>query len=510
MDHTIAAIATAPGEGGIGIIRISGCDSLDILKRIFRYKSGKAPAEFEPRRMVYGNIHDIFEQEYVPAGACVSTVSSSSEIVNDGTVSTASEVTGGAEPAETERAEAGAVCGRVIDECMAVYMKAPHTYTGEDVVEIQCHGSIISVKKILQLVLKCGASLAERGEFTKRAFLNGRMDLSQAEAVIDVIKARSETGFDTAVSQMQGGLSVKIKKIRKEMADLISDIVAHIEYPEEDLEELTYGKITDQLSVIKADIQKLADSADTGRVLRDGLKVTIAGRPNVGKSSLMNAILREERAIVTDIPGTTRDTIEEMASIGGIPVRIADTAGIRETDNIIEKIGIEKSRESIESSDVVIMMIDGSNELSDSDREILNAAAARKCIIILNKSDLGCIVDEEVLAEAAGICADEIIHMSAANGEGIDELRDRIRMIVYNGEVKPGNDIMITNVRHEELLRQALQLLEDAEFMLISGEALDFAESDIREAWMAMGEITGEAVTDDIVKEVFARFCLGK
>ena len=493
MDHTIAAIATAPGEGGIGIIRISGYDSFDILKKIFRFKSGKVMLSAEPRRMIYGNIIDIFkEHDQQSPGS-----------------------------AENEDRSVEKISADIIDECMVVYMKEPHTYTGEDVVEIQCHGSIISLRKILTLVLKCGAELAERGEFTKRAFLNGRIDLSQAEAVIDIIKARSETGYDAAVAQLQGALSRRIKAIRKNMADLLADIVAHIEYPEEDLEELTYAQIINSLDSIKADIKKLADTSDTGRALRDGLKVAIVGRPNVGKSSLMNAVLREERAIVTDIPGTTRDTIEEAASIGGIPVRIIDTAGIRDTDDTIEKIGIEKSRESMMQADVVLMMADGSHKLSDDDIDIIRSitTTGKKCIFIINKSDLERVTDRNSIIDALwmmpessqGYISDPcIITMSAVSGDGIDELRNEIKRIVYNGEAAPSDDLLITDVRHEEILRNALGLLGDARGMLENGEALDFAESDIRESWMLLGEITGEAVTDDIVTEVFSRFCLGK
>ena len=474
MDHTIAAVATAPGEGGIGIIRVSGSDSLDILKRIFRFKSGKKIENIEPRRMIYGDIVDT-----LPEGS-----------------------------------------GQTIDECMAVYMKAPHTYTGEDVVEIQCHGSMISLRKILLLTLACGAQLADRGEFTKRAFLNGRIDLSQAEAVIDIIKAKSEAGFGSAVSQLQGALSVRIREIRKNMADMLADIVAHIEYPEEDLEELTYADILNKIDNIKSEIKKLTDTADTGRALRDGLKVAIVGRPNVGKSSLMNAVLREERAIVTDIPGTTRDTIEEAASIGGIPVRIIDTAGIRETDDTIERIGIEKSRESMMNADIVLVMLDGSVSITEEDIDIISAASGKKCVFIINKSDLENVTNESTLKEALCLMPEassvgniediQIISMSAVSGEGISELRDVIKKTVYNGEVSPGDDLLITNVRHEELLRGSMKLLNDAEQMLQNGEALDFAESDIREAWLMLGEITGEAVTDDIVSEVFSRFCLGK
>ena len=460
MDHTIAAVATAIGEGGIGIVRISGHQSLDILKKVFRYRSGRSISEIQERRMVYGNICD---------GSAI------------------------------------------IDEAMVVYMKAPHTYTGEDVVEIQCHGSVISLRKILKLVLDSGAQMAQRGEFTQRAFLNGRLDLSQAEAVIDVIKAKSDLGYGSAMAQLQGSLSNEIKRIRKNMADLIADIVAHIEYPEEDLEEITYENIISSIDDVLTDIKKLADSSDTGRAIRDGLKLSIAGRPNVGKSSLMNSILKADRAIVTDIPGTTRDTIEEFATIGGIPVRLTDTAGIRETDDIIEKMGIEKSRESISAADVVIMMIDSSSELTEEDAEIMRHAHGKKTIVILNKSDLEQKVNRQLAIQVLPITENtKIIEMSAATGEGVDDLVNEIKEMVYNGEASAENEVMITNIRHIELLENSMRLLTDARGMLECGEALDFAESDIREAWMSLGEITGEAVNDDIVKEVFARFCLGK
>ena len=315
MEQTIAAVATAPGEGGIGIVRVSGPESYEILKKIFRRPAGERMETMENRRLIYGNIVDS--------------------------------------------------SGSVIDEAMVVYMKAPHTYTGEDVAEIQCHGSSISLRRILAEILRSGAVLAERGEFTKRAFLSGRIDLSQAEAVIDVIKAKSEAGFQSAVSQMGGSLSAQIQSVRTQLADLISNIIAHIEYPEEDLEELTYEKILEETAAISRRIEKLIASADTGRIVKDGLKLCIAGRPNVGKSSLMNALLKSDRAIVTDIPGTTRDTIEEFASIAGIPVRLIDTAGIRETEDTIEKIGIEKSRESLTAADIVVFVLDGSAELSE-------------------------------------------------------------------------------------------------------------------------------------------------
>lgn len=464
MEQTIAAVATAPGEGGIGIVRISGPEAYDILKRVFCYPSGKKPEAFEERRMIYGNIID-----------------------GD---------------------------GAVIDEAMAVYMKAPRTYTGEDVAEIQCHGSSISLRKILSRVLDCGAALAERGEFTKRAFLSGRIDLSQAEAVIDIIKAKSDAGYHSAVSQLGGSLSYQIQSVRTQMADLISNIIAHIEYPEEDLEDLTYEQILSETAAISARIEKLAASADTGRIIRDGLKLCIAGRPNVGKSSLMNALLKTDRAIVTDIPGTTRDTIEEFASVAGIPVRLIDTAGIRETEDRIEKIGIEKSRESVADADVVVFVTDGSDELSEEDREIMSYLSGKKVIFVINKSDLGITVTpekiESILKEKGIQASCSFLHLSALTGEGVDLLSKEIERMVYNGEAAPESEILITNVRHADLLNRALKSLSDASDMLMAGEALDFAETDIRTAWSLLGEIIGETVNQDILTEVFSRFCLGK
>ncbi len=483
MEQTIAAAATAPGEGGIGIVRVSGPEAEDVLRRVFRFKSGKLPEKFEERRMIYGNI-----------------------LGSD---------------------------GKIIDEAMVVLMKAPHTYTGEDVAEIQCHGSAISIRKILETVLQSGARLAERGEFTQRAFLNGRIDLSQAEAVIDVIRAKSEDGYRSAVSQMGGSLSAEIETLRTNLADLISNIIAHIEYPDEDFEELTYSYIISQIDDIYDKIKELADTADTGRIVRDGLKLSIVGKPNVGKSSLMNALLKSDRAIVTDIPGTTRDTIEEFASIAGIPVYLVDTAGIRKTEDTIEKIGIEKSLESIESADVVIFVIDGSVGLTAEDRNIMQNLADKKVIFVINKTDLSRCVTPQLLKEAflneiskAEKASDKstvggmnknivnrnytILQMSALTGEGIESLSAEIRRIVYHGETSMENEILITNVRHASLLQDAMKSLSDAKEMLIAGEALDFAETDIRAAWNQMGEIIGETVNQDILTEVFSRFCLGK
>ena len=457
MDDTIAAIATAYGEGGIGIIRISGEKSLNILNEIFFPASDKV--NIESRRMTYGKIED--------------------KDKND-----------------------------IIDEVMAVYMKGPKTYTAEDVAEIYCHGSVVSLRKTLALVLRKGARLAEPGEFTKRAFLNGRLDLSQAEAVIDVIKAKTDKGFDIALSQLEGSLSLKVNEIRKRLLDMLVDITVNIDYPDEDIEELTYDKLEKNISLIGEMIENLLATAATGRMIKEGIRVAIVGKPNVGKSSLMNCLLRETRAIVTEIPGTTRDTIEEAISIRNIPLYLIDTAGIRKTDDVVEKIGIEKSKEAFNKADFVIFIMDGSQPLSKDDMEIAEYIDPEKALILLNKCDLSGVLTSEdvnrILPKA------NIIETSLISGQGIDEIEDFIESMVYGGRLTQQESIMVNNVRHIELLNKGRDSLKDALEMTEKNEALDFIEIDVKNAYEYLGEIIGETVSDDIIDEVFARFCLGK
>lgn len=456
MEDTIAAIATAYGEGGIGIIRISGENSLSILNKIFTpFKNSK----IESRRMTYGTINDTSN-------------------------------------------------GHIIDEVLAVYMKKPSTYTAEDVVEINCHGSIISLKKTLELVLREGARMAEPGEFTKRAFLNGRLDLSQAEAVIDVIKAKTDKGFDVAVSQLDGQLSSRIKEIRKSILDLLVEITVNIDYPDEDIEYLTYENAQKQIKLIGDMIENLLFTADTGRLIKEGIKVAIVGKPNVGKSSLMNSLLRESRAIVTEIPGTTRDTIEESINVRGIPVNLIDTAGIRDTDDIVEQLGIKKSKEAFNSADFVIFIVDGSCSLTEEDNEILKLLKDRRCLVLINKQDLGSVIDKELFQSKLN--AADIIPTRLIDGEGIDEIESYIEGLVYGGKISQKESVLVNNVRHIELLEKSLRSLNDASQMIGAGEALEFVEVDINEAYALLGEIIGETVSDDVLDEVFSRFCLGK
>ncbi len=465
MDDTIAAVATAPGEGGIGIIRISGEKAADILGCIFVHREQGTPPmdrqafEFKSRCLYYGNIVD-------------------------------------------------AATSEVIDEVLAVYMKAPATYTKEDVVEINCHGSMISLRKTLELILRHGARLADRGEFTKRAFLNGRIDLSQAEAVMDMISARTDTGFEAAVTQMEGKLSQSIKSIRDEILQLLAHVIVNLDYPDADIEEITYAQLEKALAEIRLGIARLAETAATGKIIREGLNTVIIGKPNVGKSSLMNALVRESRAIVTEIPGTTRDTIEEIININDIPIKLIDTAGIRQTEDLIERIGIEKSKQSFNKADLVILILNAAEDLTEEDIHIIGHIKAAKTIVLLNKTDLGQFLSEE---HVKGLLPDaSVIQTAIPEGKGIEALEKEISEFVYGGRVKQRQSVMITNVRHKELLEQARSSIDDALAMCRSGEALDFIEVDIKRAWELLGEIVGDTVSEDIIDEVFSRFCLGK
>lgn len=456
MEDTIAAVSTAYGEGGIGIIRISGENAKSILQKIFVPVN---KGQIINRKMTYG------------------------DIVN---------------PKTKKR----------IDEVLCVFMQAPKTYTTEDVVEINCHGSVVALKKILSLVLENGARAAEPGEFTKRAFLNGRLDLSQAEAVIDLIRAKTDKTFEVALDQLEGKFSDGIKEIRKKLVDVLVNISVNIDYPDEDIEELTYSNLLTGLEAVYTDIAELLATADTGKIMREGLNIAIIGKPNVGKSSLMNSLLKESRAIVTDIPGTTRDVIEEAITIKGISVKLVDTAGIRETKDTIEKIGIEKSKDSFNKADLVVFMIDSSMQLEDEDYNIIEYLKDRNSVVILNKTDLGEKVDKEEVKDL--LPKAKIIKTSLKESIGIELLENQIENLVYSGKVKQSDSVMVTNVRHENLLKEAKQAIDDAMAMARIAEALEVIEIDVNRAYELLGEIVGETVQEDIINELFARFCLGK
>lgn len=457
IDDTIAAIATAPGEGGIGIIRISGEKSLQVAQSIFKSKSGKMIKDYNARTLIYGTVVD-----------------------NE----------------------------KVIDEVLVAYMKGPNSYTAEDVIEINCHGGFISVKKILELILSKGVRLAEAGEFTKRAFLNCRIDLSQAEAIIDVIKSKTDMAHEVAQSQLEGSLAKKIKDLRMNVTEVLAHLEVSIDFAEEDVEEITYQTLEEKALELRNEIKKLYDTAESGKILRDGLKTVIVGKPNVGKSSLLNSILGENRAIVTDIAGTTRDVIEEFVNIKGIPLKIVDTAGIRETEDVVEKIGVEKSRESFSTADLVIMVLDASRKLSEEDMEILESLKNKKTIVLLNKMDLEPQIELEKIEEF--INSEDIIKISALKHQGIEELQDKIEAMVYHGSVKNSSNLMITNSRHKDALFKAYESINDAISAIEQRMPYDFIEVDFKNIWDYLGYINGDTVREDLLDTIFANFCIGK
>ncbi|MCT4584727.1 MAG: tRNA uridine-5-carboxymethylaminomethyl(34) synthesis GTPase MnmE [Peptostreptococcaceae bacterium] len=456
IDDTICAIATPAGEGGIGIIRISGPDSLNIAKEVFR--ANKKIDEYSPRTLIYGHIYD---------------------------------------------------GDKLIDEVLLAYMNNPRSYTGEDVIEINAHGGYMSVKKILELLLKKGARHAQNGEFTKRAFLNGRIDLSQAEAVMDVINAKTELSFESAQEQLEGRLSKKIKELRKKITELLAHVEVSIDFPEEDVEELTIKRLLDGIKYIKEQMQNLYDSAETGKILRDGLKTAIVGKPNVGKSSLLNALLRESRAIVTDIEGTTRDVIEEQLNINGILIKLIDTAGIRDTKDIVEQIGVEKSKEIISIADLIILVLDSSREITDEDMFILDNIKDKKAIILINKTDLEPKWNEDIIKEHVKEHV-KIIKISASLNQGIKDLEDEITNMVFKGNVKGNNDLMITNTRHKDALYKAINSANDCINGIENDMPIDFVEIDLKNIWDLLGEVTGQTVSEDLLDTIFSEFCIGK
>lgn len=457
QETTIAAISTAPGEGGIGIIRISGIDAVKVADAVFRAKKISTFETAEPYRMYYGHVM----KEEIP-----------------------------------------------VDEGLAVYMKAPHSYTGEDVVELQLHGSLQALRETLELCLGNGAVLARRGEFTKRAFLNGRLDLSQAEAIMDIISAKSGASLAQAESHLSGALSDFVRENRAILKTLITKLEVTIDYPEEDLEDLTNEEIKQGVAEIEETLAKLLKRSEMGRIIKDGLRTAIVGRPNAGKSSLLNALLQEDRAIVTDIPGTTRDTIEETITIGGVPLVLMDTAGIRETSNKIEQIGIEKAKESMRKADLVMAVIDGSSELTTEDKDLLSSLEGRQAIVILNKYDLTQKIDANDVKSWAGEVP--VISISAMYGSGIDELEETLQKITQVQDAEAGRELFLTNLRHKDLVEKALDAVHRAKNSVAMMLPADCIVVDLTEAFHALGEITGEAVDNELIHSIFESFCVGK
>ena len=453
---TIVAISTAPAIGGIGIIRLSGEKTFEIIEKIFIPKNKQKIEEIKGNSIKYGHIVDE---------------------------------------------------GKTIDEVLVSYFKAPKSYTAEDMCEINSHGGILIVRRILEICLKKGATLAEPGEFTKRAFLNGRIDLAQAESVIDIINAKTNKEVEASEKQLEGYLSSEISNIRKNVMDLMVDIEVSIDYPEYDVEEVTYSNAIKILEDIQNHLEKLSNSFENGKIIKDGIKLAIIGRPNAGKSSLLNEFLKEERAIVTDIEGTTRDTIEEQISISGIPFKIIDTAGIRESEDKIERIGIEKSKKAAQNSDIILSIFDVSKPLNKEDFEIINFIKNKKAIIILNKIDLN--ENAETITELSNLGKD-ILKISVLEKKGIEQIYEKLTQMFNINEIDLDNGNVITNIRHKELIDCAKQNAKQSIIALKSNLPVDIIAINIKEILENLGKITGESVSEDIIKEIFSKFCLGK
>ncbi len=457
ITDTIAAISTSTGNSGIGIIRVSGDEAIEIVDKIFKSnKEGKRLINVKSHTVNYGNIVD---------------------------------------------------GDKVLDQVLVLVMKNPHSYTGEDTVEIDCHGGMLILKKVLDLVIKNGAKSAAPGEFTKRAFLNGRLDLSQAEAVMDLINSQNDFALNSSIEQLKGGVSEKIKEIR-------SDVIYHIAFIESALDDPEHisldgydNEISEMINKNISKIKKMIDTFDNGRIMKEGIKTVILGKPNAGKSSLLNRMLGEERAIVTDIEGTTRDTLEENINLNGLSLKIIDTAGIRNTDDKVEQIGVNKAKEIAEGADLIIYVVDGSKDIDENDKEILEIIKNKKVIVLLNKTDIDRVVDIEQLNE---IPKEDIIEFSAKAGLGMDELEGKIKDMFYSGEITFNDQVYITNARHKEALENSYNSLLKVKESVDAGMPEDFYSIDLMDAYEQLGLIIGESVEDDLVNEIFSKFCMGK
>ncbi|MDQ0918477.1 tRNA uridine-5-carboxymethylaminomethyl(34) synthesis GTPase MnmE [Paenibacillus sp. V4I5] len=457
LNDTIAAISTPLGEGGIAVIRVSGDEAVPLVERIFRSKTKLSVAE--THTVHYGFI---------------------------------------IEPASAQK----------VEEVLVTLMKAPRSFTMEDVVEVSCHGGIVSVKKVLDLLLQEGVRLAEPGEFTKRAFLNGRIDLTQAEAVIDLIRAKSDRAFKVALKQVEGNLSKQIKHLRYILVELMAHVEVNIDYPEHDVEEMTNTFIKSKCDTVMLEIDRLLVTAEQGKILREGIETAIVGKPNVGKSSLLNELAQENRAIVTDIPGTTRDVIEEFVNIGGIPLKLLDTAGIRETSDLVEQIGVERSKTALAEADLILLVLNSNEELEFDEIALMKQLADKQTIVILNKTDLSRKLNvEQVLSYFP---QERIVELSLIENKGIEDLEKAIAAIFFEGKLESSDLTYVSNIRHISLLKQAKRSLQDALDANEQYVPIDMIQIDIRAAWEQLGEIIGDSVGESLIDQIFTQFCLGK
>lgn len=454
---TIAAISTPLGEGAIAIVRLSGEDAIVIANKVF---DGKDLEQVPSHTIHYG------------------------KIINP----------------ETKE---------MMEEVMVTVMHAPKTFTTEDVVEINCHGGLASVNRVLELVLSYGARIAEPGEFTKRAFLNGRIDLSQAEAVMDLIRAKTDKAMNVALKQLDGRLSKLVQKLRQELIETVAHVEVNIDYPEyDDVEEMSHQMLLERTQKVYNEVEKLLETAKQGKILREGIKTAIIGRPNVGKSSLLNAFVQETKAIVTDIPGTTRDIIEEYVNVRGVPLRLIDTAGIRETEDIVERIGVERSRQALQESDLILFVLNYGEELTEEDRKLFEAVEGLEFIVIVNKTDLPQKINLDEVHQLAN--GKKVITASMKEDRGMDQLEEAIAQTFFNGDIESGDMTYISNVRHIQLLKQTMQALKDAEQAMEAQMPIDLVQMDVTRAWELLGEIIGDTVQESLIDQLFSQFCLGK
>ncbi len=478
LSDTIAAISTPIGESGIGIVRLSGKDALKIADKIFQSKAAERPERFKTYTTHYGWIINQF------SGSKVLEFSNSDLRTNELT---------------NQRTE-------IVDEVILTIMRAPKSYTKEDIVEINCHGGIVALRAVLDLVLENGARLAEPGEFTKRAFLNGRIDLAQAEAVLDIIRAKTDSALKIGAEQLKGRLSGQINNLRKQLLDILTILEANIDFPEEEIALADLKQVGENLENVDHKMQEILESAKHGRIFREGISVVICGKPNVGKSSLLNALLKQERSIVTPIAGTTRDTIEEIIDIKGIPIRIVDTAGIIEPQDLVEKKAVLRAKKYIELADLIIFIFDGSRKLGKEDEMLMKKLKKKTVIAAVNKIDLRQKIEREKIAEKFS----HLIEISAKKLKNINLLENKIVDLVYKGKVRSTEPILVSNLRHIQLIKNAQKLIAQGLISLDNKLSLEFIAQDIKDALLYLDELLGRRFSEDLLDKIFSEFCIGK